>query len=101
MVKGARVTSEGITRDGHEQFVPTDTGEYAPEVLARIYRFNRRISGSIDGTGLSVEELPPNYILCMFCGGGPVFVFPENGATDKETPVLCGNCDSLFALGVL
>lgn len=90
--------SGDVILDGSEPFIPT--GGFSPEVWAKIRRLIRRMSESGYKVVLSVEELPPNYFLCMFCGV-PQFVFPENGSTSKEKPVLCENCDSLFALGVL
>lgn len=90
--------SGDVTRGGFEPFIPT--GRYSPKVKAQIRCLKRRMSESGYKTVLSVEDLPPNYVLCRFCGGSQ-FVFPENGSTDKETPVLCVNCDSLFASGVL
>ena len=90
--------SGDVTWDGSEPFITT--GGCSPKVEAQIRCLNRRMSESGYKTVLFVEDLPPNYVLCKFCGGSQ-FVFPENGSTDKETPVMCVNCDSLFALGIL
>lgn len=92
------MSSGDVTWGGFEPFIPT--GGHSPKVEAQIRLFIHRTSESGYKTALSVEELPPNYIFCKFCGGFQ-FVFPENGSTDEETPVLCVNCDSLFAAGVL
>lgn len=92
------MTSVDVNRNGSGPFI--STGGHSPEVEAQIRLFIHRTSESGHKTVLSVKDLPPNYILCKFCGWSQ-FVFPENGSTDKETPVLCVNCDSLFAAGVL